>query len=231
MSDKSGILVIVPAYNEGPAIEEVLEKLCQHEYSVLLVDDGSSDDTFLKAQNYPITILRHVCNLGQGAALQTGISFALLNIPDLHYIVTFDADGQHRVEDIETLICVMREGNYDIVLGSRFMDKGRAVNMNRSKLIILKLAVLFSRITTGLSSITDTHNGLRIFTRSAASKIYISLNGMAHASEILNQIAKQKLKFREVPVTILYSEYSKIKGQSFLDSINILWDTFVGRLR
>lgn len=231
MIDNSNVLVIVPAYNESLKIEEVLDELCLHGYHVLLVDDGSTDDTFVKAKKYRITILRHVCNLGQGAALQTGISYALLNLPDLEYIVTFDADGQHGVEDIETLISALREGNYDIVLGSRFMEQGRAVNMNRSKFIALKLAVLFSRITTGLKTITDTHNGLRAFTRSTAGKIHISLNGMAHASEILNQIAKHKLKFREVPVTILYSEYSKTKGQSFLDSINILWDTFVGRLR
>jgi glycosyltransferase involved in cell wall biosynthesis len=210
-------------------IGQVLADLLQYSYHILVVDDGSTDQTLEAALRYPVTVLRHVTNLGQGAALQTGIRYALSS-PEARLIVTFDADGQHRASDLPRLLKTCLEGHYDVVLGSRFIESGQALNMPPAKRIVLKLAIWFTRLNTGLK-LTDTHNGLRVMTAEAARKIQITQNGMAHASEILAQIAAKKLRFCEVPVTISYSDYSMQKGQSLLNIINILWDMWIGYMR
>lgn len=210
-------------------IGQVLADLLQYSYRVVVVDDGSTDQTMQAALQYPVTVLRHVTNLGQGAALQTGMRYAL-SFPGTRVIVTFDADGQHRASDLPRLLATCIEGQYDVVLGSRFIESGQALNMPPDKRIVLKLAIWFTRVNTGLK-LTDTHNGLRVMTAEAARKIQITQNGMAHASEILAQIAAKKLRFCEVPVIISYSDYSMQKGQSLLNIINILWDMWIGYMR
>lgn len=222
------VWVVVAAYNEEGSIGGVLEGLCALPYRIVVVDDGSKDRTAEKALAFPVIILRHAVNLGQGAALQTGIRFALTR--GAAYIVTFDADGQHNAGDIGRLLSACREDGFEVALGTRFAQGGSAQNMDRGKKWLLKAAVAFTRWTTGLK-VTDTHNGLRVFTRRAAEKIHIKQNGMAHASEILNQIAAYKLKYVEVPVTITYTTYSKLKGQSVWNSINILWELLSGKIR
>ncbi len=229
MRKMSDTWIVIPAYNEGPVIGNVLADLIQFPYHIVLVDDGSSDCTVQEALKYPITVLQHFSNLGQGAALQTGISYAL-RFDEVRYILTFDADGQHRSEDIPRLLEPLQNGTSDVVLGSRFMEGGSVVNIGASRLFMLRLAVIFTKITTGLS-LTDTHNGFRAFTVQSASKIRITQNGMAHASEILHQIAKYKLRYCEVPVTITYTQYSTLKGQSIWNGINILWDILTGGFR
>jgi len=230
MREASESWVIIPAYNEGRALEAVLAELMHYpEHRVAVIDDGSVDNTAEIARCFPVALLRHVCNLGQGAALQTGIEYAL-RFSNTRYIVTFDADGQHSAQDIERLLSPLYTGAYDVTLGSRFLAGGRAADIRASRRLILQLALLLTRLTTNLT-ITDTHNGLRGFTAEAASKIRITQNRMAHASEILSQIASQKLRYREVPVTIKYTAYSRLKGQSMLDSLNIVWDMVKGRIR
>lgn len=221
--------VVVPAYNEGTAITPVLTDLQKQPYNVIVVDDGSRDDTAQRALEFPVVVLRHLCNLGQGAALQTGITFAL-RFTTTEYIVTFDADGQHDVADVARLLEPLRAGDYDVALGSRFLREGLAIDIDTKKRMVLHLATLFTRMTTRLS-VTDTHNGLRAFTASAARKIEITQNRMAHASEILEQIAALGLRYCEVPVTVRYTDYSRSKGQSVLDSMNILWDTMRMKVR
>jgi glycosyltransferase involved in cell wall biosynthesis len=225
----SQVWVIIPAHNEEKMIGQVLTDLLQYPYHILVVDDGSTDQTMQAALLYPITLLRHVTNLGQGAALQTGILYAL-SFPETRLIVTFDADGQHHASDLPRMLETCLEGRYDIVLGSRFMETGQALNMPVMKRIILELAIWFTRINTGLR-LSDTHNGLRVITAEAAHNIQITQNGMAHASQILAQMADQKMRYCEVPVTISYSAYSLQKGQSLLNIINILWDMWIGYMR
>jgi polyprenyl-phospho-N-acetylgalactosaminyl synthase len=221
--------IIVPAFNEGAAIAEVLNRLVQLPYNIVLVDDGSSDDTAQQALNFPVTVLQHVCNLGQGAALQTGISYAL-GFEETRFIVTFDSDGQHNADDIARLLEPLRAGTHEVSLGSRFFNANDAVNISFIRRIFLKAATLLTKLTTGLN-LTDTHNGLRAFTREAASKIYITQNRMAHASEILNQISSLQLQYCEIPVKILYTQYSLKKGQSLFNSLNIIWDLMVEKIR
>lgn len=229
MQDRSGVWVIVPAYNEGPAISGVLSVLIQHGYTVVVVDDGSSDDTVRQALRFPITVLRHLYNLGQGAALQTGIGYALRS-PNTRFIVTFDSDGQHHVEDIDRLLEPLRSGHYDVALGSRFLRDEDAAHVPLRRRITLGLALSLSKAATRLP-LTDTHNGLRAFTADAARRIEITHNRMAHASEIITQIATLKMRYCEVPVTITYSDYSMKKGQNVLHGVDILWDLVRGNIR
>jgi len=219
------VAVVIPAYNEGKVIGPVVAGVCAAYPFVVVVDDCSKDDTGRCAAGAGAVVLLHVVNLGQGAALQTGISYALLRGADL--VVTFDADGQHRVEDIAVLIETQARTGADVVAGSRFL--GKALDMPTAKRLLLKAAVQFTRLTSGLD-LTDAHNGLRLFTRAAAGKIRISQNGMAHASEIVDQVGALGLRMVEAPVTVIYTSYSLAKGQRLSNSISILFELLIGRL-
>jgi glycosyltransferase involved in cell wall biosynthesis len=211
--------VVIAAYNEASVIARIIADVRRRGYTVVLVDDGSSDATAATAEKASAVVIRHLVNLGQGAALQTGIEFALHEGAEV--IVTFDADGQHRATDIDGLIGALAEHDADFALGSRFL--GGTVNLPPARRLLLKAATSFTRATSGLS-ITDTHNGLRAMTRRGASAIRLRQNRMAHASEFLNQIAASGLKYVEVPVTIEYSAYSLAKGHRLGDSLSILVD-------
>ncbi len=226
------IFFVIPAYNESSLISSVVrdvQKLCSN---IIVVDDGSEDDTFKQAESAGAQTLRHIVNRGQGAALATGVLYSLSKGADI--IVTFDADGQHDPSQINELIEPILQKKADVVLGSRFLDsKLKTQNYENvipfTKLIILKLALLHQWFFTGLR-VTDTHCGLRVFSRRAAQMITISQDRMAHASEILEEIARNKLSFIEIPVHVKYTAYSLKKGQSsFTGSIKILYDFFVGR--
>jgi glycosyltransferase involved in cell wall biosynthesis len=220
------VYVVVAAYCEPGVITETVSTLVDCFPHVVVVDDGSPDATAKRASRAGAVVLRHPFNLGQGAALQTGIAYALKQ--GARYVATFDADGQHAISDLKRMLEVLKEDNLDIVLGSRFL--GEAHDLPRLRWIGLKAAVLFTKLTSGLR-LTDTHNGLRAMTADAARKLTMRQNRMAHASEIINGIARFRLRYREVPVTIRYSEYSLSKGQKLTGSVNILVELFVGWLR
>ena len=217
--------LIIPAYNEAAVIGRVVADVVRRGYKVAVIDDGSTDETGRNAGSAGAVIVIHPINLGQGAALQTGIQFALRQGAD--YIVTFDADGQHRGADIVGLLDALTTNNADFALGSRFL--GSAVAMPPSRRLLLMAATWFTRLTTGLK-ISDTHNGLRAMTRRGASRIKLRQNRMAHASELLDAIARSGLRYVEVPVTIEYSQYSLAKGQRLADSLRILVDLSAQRL-
>jgi glycosyltransferase involved in cell wall biosynthesis len=217
--------VVIPAFNEGPVIGEVVRGVHAVYRNVVVVDDCSRDDTGSAAQAAGAVRLRHPINLGQGAALQTGISYALIRGAD--YIITFDADGQHRVEDIAVLLDTQARTNADVVVGSRFL--GRVENIPALRRIVLKLAVLFTRLSSG-AKLTDAHNGLRLFTRRAAERIRITHNRMAHASEVTYQIHRLGLSVAEAPVTVVYTEYSLGKGQKLSNAFNIVAELIIGRI-
>ena len=215
---------MIPAYNEEGELARVLDSLEPGGYSIVVVDDGSLRKVRDLLDGRRVHVCRHLINLGQGAALQTGIDYALLQGAD--YLVTFDADGQHRAEDIPRLIKPIASGRYDIALGSRFVQGGTVENIPRSKLITLRLAVLFTRLLVGLP-LTDTHNGLRTLTSEAARRIRITQNRMSHATQILQEIASLRLRYVEVPITIRYTDYSIRKGQSISNAFNIMWESTI----
>src|SRR5215470_17833799 len=182
---RAQVHVVIAAYNEATAIARVVTEVGRAGYSVVVVDDGSADSTADVARAAGATVVRHPFNLGQGAALQTGIDHALAQ--EAAFIVTFDADGQHRVSDISRLTDALVEERADFVLGSRFL--GQAPNLPALRRLMLRAATQFTRLTTGLQ-VTDTHNGLRAMTRRGAAAIRLRQNRMAHASEFLGQIAR-----------------------------------------
>lgn len=222
----SNVAIVIPAFNEGSAILATIQGIPDDFPHVIVVDDGSRDDTREQVEATRAMLVKHPINLGQGAALQTGIDMALLD-PGIDYVVTFDADGQHRIEDVRSMIDYADQHRVQIVLGSRFL--GKAINMPSMKRIILKAAVWFSNITSGVR-LTDTHNGLRVIHRSAAAKMKLELPDFSHASEIVERIGQQAFSYAEVPVTIIYSEYSRSKGQSMINAVNIAFDALLRKV-
>lgn len=222
---RGGVYVVVPAYNEAAAVFGVVDELRRVYPNVVVVDDGSRDATAAEARRAGAIVLRHVLNRGQGAALQTGIEYGLRRGGEV--IVTFDADGQHRVEDIVRLLEALDKTNADLAIGSRFLD--RQSNVPARRRFLLRVATRFMRVTSGVP-LTDAHNGLRALRRSAAETIRITLDGMAHASEIVDQIRRHQLSVTEVPVVIRYSEYSMSKGQSGFAAFRIAFDYLFKRL-
>ena len=216
--------VVIPAYNEETVIRATVEGVLTLGVHVVVVDDGSTDRTLARLADLPIYVLHHVINLGQGAALQTGIEFAVSH--GARYLVTFDADGQHDEQDIVVLLSTLVHERLEVVLGSRFL--GTVENIGRLRKCILKVATTLTNWTLGLS-LTDVHNGLRVFRADVAGKLVISEARMAYASEFLSKLAQVRLRFREVPCTVRYTHYSKAKGQSNFEAVNILYDLALRR--
>lgn len=218
------VWLVIAAYNEGERLARTLQTVSHRNWQVVVVDDGSRDNTAEVSSRFQVWTLRHPLNCGQGAALRTGIDFALQRGAEI--IVTFDADGQHDAEEIPELIAPIVSGHADVALGSRFA--GRAVNMPWTRWVTLKLGILFTRIVSGVR-VSDVHNGFRALSRSAAERIEIRQPRMAHASEILDEIHRLRLRFVEVPVTITYCEETLAKGQSSLAALRITGHLLLGR--
>ena len=224
--DLKDVAIIVPVYNEAPVIEGVIKSLATNFKHIICVDDGSKDGSGEIIKGTAAYLVQHPINMGQGSALQTGIEFAR-QLPDVKYFVTFDADGQHRVHDVKQMLAELETNDYDIILGSRFL--GEATGISTAKFIILKLAIKFSNLTSGLK-LTDTHNGLRAFSRRVAQEMQITMPDMTHASEILEIIAIKKYRYKEIPVTIEYTDYSRSKGQSIINAVNIGFDMLLRKI-
>lgn len=215
--------VVIPLYNEAGVITDVITGLRKEFANVVCIDDGSVDGSADIAVKAGARLVQHPVNLGQGAALQTGIEFALQH-PECDYVVTFDADGQHRVEDALAMLEAARERDAAAVFGSRFLDD--RTRPGWMKKVVLKTAIWVTNMTTGMR-LTDAHNGLRVIRRDAAEKIELKQDRMAHATEIVLAIGRTGLPWIEHPVELLYTDYSKAKGQSVLNSVNILVDLVV----
>ena len=221
MESNKNVAIIIPVFNEGPVIAQVIKDTMVEFPNVVCVNDGSTDNSSEQIESTDAILIEHPLNLGQGASLQTGIEYAFSR-EDIDYFVTFDADGQHRIEDVNNMIQFLRNNpEFDIVLGSRFL--GKAENISKVKKIVLKAAIFFSNVTSGLK-LTDAHNGLRVFNRHVAQTLNITMNDMAHASEIIEKIKQNNYSYKELPCTIVYTDYSKAKGQSVINAINISFD-------
>jgi len=219
----SDVWVVIPVYNEAQVLESVLRQTLAVFPNIVCVDDGSNDGSVEAVLRTDAHLVRHPVNLGQGAALQTGLAYARAQ-PGAQYFVTFDADGQHRLEDASAMLEVARSGDADLVLGTRFADNADSVPL--FKRVVLRTVVFLSPAGRKLK-LTDAHNGLRVLTRPVADDLRITMNGMAHASEIVSYLGRSTWRVREVPVSIRYTEYSRSKGQSLLNGVNILFDLSV----
>lgn len=208
--------------NESQVLPDFLAELLKQPYEVVAVDDGSTDNSVEILRKSPVHLLTHATNRGQGAALRTGIAYALNK--GAEFIVTMDSDGQMNPKDIPSLMAPVMDGSCDLTLGNRF---GHA-DLQSSGLPFLRKYALWLGAwmlwaLCGLK-LHDSQNGFRVLSKYAAEKIEIRQDRMAHNWEILFQAAKQKLRVQEVPVHISYSEYSLKKGQKLKGVLQILWD-------
>ena len=219
------VFIVVPAFNEGRRLSAVLDDLATTGHQVVVVDDGSKDRTVAVGRRHGCYVLRHTFNRGQGAALQTGITFALREGADA--IVTFDADGQHQISDLPALLEPVLSGRCDVALGNRFLS--RRSNVPALRKLILQLGRVFTFVTSGVR-VGDCHNGYRAFSRKGASAISMKQDRMAHASEIYDQIKDARLTYEEVPVTIRYSAETLAKGQKLSNSISVLFHYLYGKI-
>jgi glycosyltransferase involved in cell wall biosynthesis len=215
-----GVWLVVPLYNEASVIGDVVRDVRRTFPNVVCVDDGSADGSGEAAAAAGATVVRHPVNLGQGAALQTGFEYALA-VPTMRWVVTFDADGQHQVSDVVAMLAKAEDEGLDVVFGSRFLDD--RTEAGGLKKLVLRAAVGYTNLTTG-TRLTDAHNGLRVLSRDVVSRLEITQNRMAHASELVHQIGRLGVRYGESPVHILYTDYSRAKGQSLWNAVNILAD-------
>lgn len=218
-------ILVIAAYNEAAMIEKVVASVVPLVDEVIVVNDGSKDQTALLAKKGGALVVSHPINRGQGSALQTGMEMALFRGADV--IIHFDADGQHPAHQIDLLVKPVLDGQADVVVGSRFLDQ--TSNVPPTRRVVLKMGALFTRLMSGLE-ITDPHSGFRALSREAAQKLQLHQDRMAHASELLQLVARHELRFREIPVTIAYTDYSKAKGQSSLAAFKIVADLIKGAM-
>ena len=212
------VWLVVPLYNEAAVIGEVVRQARAVFPNVVCVDDGSGDESAQEAERAGAVVVRHPVNLGQGAALQTGFEYALA-VPGMRWVVTFDADGQHQVQDVVAMLDKARAEQLDVVFGSRFLDDRTEAGV--LKKLVLRAAVAYTNLTTS-TKLTDAHNGLRVISRDVVSRVNITQNRMAHASELVAQIGALDVRYGESPVHVLYTDYSRSKGQSLWNAVNIL---------
>lgn len=214
------IFIIVPCYNESSMIRKTVGLLLALDYNVVVVDDGSSEDCRSLLQGMKVYYLRHKINLGQGAALQTGFDFAITHGAD--YIISFDADGQHEINDICQLVENSKAYNVDVVFGSRFLS-GSITNISWTRKFLLTISRYTNLVLSG-ALLSDTNNGIRLFKKQALSKIRIKENRRTHCSDIINQVISKKISYCECPVTVHYTSYSRKKGIKHVDGIKIFMD-------
>jgi polyprenyl-phospho-N-acetylgalactosaminyl synthase len=228
LSETRNVWIIVPAFNEAGVIGDVISDLRSVFAHVVCVDDGSGDDTGDIALRAGAHLVRHPVNLGQGAAIQTGVEYARRQ-PGAQVFATFDGDGQHRVKDVLKMIDRLGVGDVDIVIGTRF---GQGVSRPPLlKRVVLQTAARLSPRGRRLG-LTDTNNGLRVFNKTVADGLDITMIGMSHATEFVMLIAENRWRVAEEPVEVLYTEYSQSKGQPLLNGVNIIFDGFLrGRMR
>ncbi len=217
------IYIVIPAFNEAKHIGTVVRDVQKQGYkNIVVVDDGSADQTAFEAEKAGAIVVKHMINLGPGAATQTGLEYSYLRNADI--VVSIDGDGQHAPSDIPSVISILREGRYDIVFGSRKLKKSNLMPRMRK---FYNLIANF--ITYILSSIwlSDSQSGFRVYTRKALEKIKIKTSGFEFCSEVLMQVHNAKLKYCEVPINVYYTKESMLKGQNFATGVNTLMKLFL----
>lgn len=215
------VFVVIPAYNEEKQLGRVIRDLFEHGFKdIMVIDDGSTDQTVAVAHENNVMVISHLLNRGQGAALETGDSYARKIQPD--FVVHFDADGQFNPADIAPAIKFIQEKKAEVVLGSRFLGKSSNIPWFK-RAILLPIGRWVNFLFTGMV-LTDVHNGFRILSPKALNTIILTQDRMAHNTEIIQQIKKHQLSFAEFPVEVHYHEY----GQGISGGYKIIHDLVVG---
>lgn len=214
--------VIMPAYNEGDVIQGVVRSSLKvfnkskHSVDVLVVNDGSSDNTEEEARKGGAKIVSHILNTGAGGATATGMNYARKNSYDI--AATMDADGQHSPEDVLKGIEKILKSKDDLLIGSRLID---STGMSRVKVIGNKGLTFITYLLFGINT-TDSQSGLRIFSRKALEDLSWTTNGYEFCSEMLWRASQLELKVGEYPVRAIYTEHSLGKGQSNWNAVNVI---------
>lgn len=215
------ILVVIPAYNEEESIIEVIKSLKREFLSnILVIDDGSDDETVIRVQREGIKILSHPLNLGKGAALKTGFQYFLQT--DFQYLITCDADGQHLAADVKKIADILQKNQYNVILGSRFLKGKNSREVPFIRIIYNQVANKVNSIINGVK-FSDTQCGLRGYQRKTVAVLELHSRGLDIDSEILQEIKKKKLSYLEIPIKAIYTKYSLSKGQNLRRGI----DTFL----
>ena len=214
-------IIVIPAYNEAEVIQSVIKEIKSAGYeNIVVVDDGSADDTKAKAKELiGKNALRHKLNRGKGGATKTGIEAAKLLGADI--IVTVDGDGQHDPKDIQKLIAPILENKADVVLGTRLIDP---TGMPLHKIIANHIGNFFTWYLFGLW-VTDSQSGFRAYSRRAADLINTKADRYEYDSEVIREIYIYKLKYVEIPISVRYTEYSmgKVQKQGFINGLKTLY--------
>jgi UDP-N-acetylglucosamine---dolichyl-phosphate N-acetylglucosaminyltransferase len=222
------VAVVIPAYNEASVIADVIREVAASgNYLVVVVDDGSKDATYAIANNAPgVVALRHKINRGKGAATKTGIVAALRLNADI--VVTMDGDGQHDPGDIEALIAPIKNGEYDVVLGTRKRLKGE---MPLIKIVANRIGNLVTWLFYGIH-VSDSQSGFRAYSRFAASIIDTKADKYEYDSKVIREINNNRLRFVEVPIKVRYTAYSmgKPQKQGFINGLRTLFRIVWGML-
>lgn len=219
---KAKVCVIIPAYNEAPVIRGVIAdalnvfKKSTFTIDVVVVNDGSKDDTLDEARHGGAIVIDHVLNSGAGGATATGLRYAELHGYDI--AATMDADGQHHPADVLKGIQLITKKRVDLLIGSRLIN---SKGMSRVKVLGNKGLSFITRMLFGVN-VTDSQSGLRIFSQRALRELRWKTSGYEFCSEMLWRAQKMKMKIDEFPIKAIYTEYSKGKGQNNWNAINIV---------
>jgi len=215
---QSEVLILIPAYNEAKVIGSVIRSIQKEGWNnILVVDDGSPDDTFKQATATGVNVLRHILNRGKGAAIKTGLEAAKKLHSDT--VVTLDGDGQHNPEDIKVIVEKIEKG-YDVVLGIRDFRKR---HIPRYKAMANYIGNFFTWMIYGLW-VNDSQSGFRAYNIKALSLIQTNNDRYEFESEIVREITRNKLKWTEQIVDVRYSAYDQNKRdkQSFFSAVKTI---------
>ena len=221
------VCILVPVYNEDKKIMSVINDLQKYFKNILVVNDGSNDNTGAILKLCNVHTLNHLINLGAGAAIFSGFEY-IKTMENIDAVITFDADGQHSVEDANNFAHEIISCSEDVIFGSRFIKHSK--NIPLTKKIILSIVTFFSNAITKVK-LTDAHNGMNAYKTSCLEKILINIDGFGFATQIVNSVGKNRLSYKEMPTDIKYTEYSMQKGQRILSGFLILEDLFKSRGR
>ena len=213
----SDILIIMPAYNEESKIKEVISDLFSAGFTdIVVIDDGSHDNTCKEVQKTKATLLKHPINIGLGGALATGLEFARQN--NFEYAITVDSDGQHAINDVKKIAVEVKKNKHDFIIGSRLksMKNVNALRFYGNHLMDLATAVLCGKY------FQDTQSGLRAFNKNGIFNIKPTSSGYEVSSEIIIQATKKKLKTSTIGISAIYTEYSIKKGQKISNALRVI---------